>query len=152
MLTEKGDARRVGRPPIVTRDQIVRAALTIIERDGMHGLTMRTLSDELGASKMAAYHHVRSKSDLIDLAAKAVAAGHVFPEPNAGSWEQQLRDVAGLLRSDVRRYRGLAAYASSHEMDGNVRFIVWFEKLMRVAGFDTATATGAVTWLPAGDG
>lgn len=46
---------------------IVKAALTIADRDGLDKLTMRRLSAELGVTPMATYHHVSGKEELLDL-------------------------------------------------------------------------------------
>lgn len=46
---------------------IVRSALSIADRDGLDRLTMRRLSAELGVTPMAAYYHVNSKEELLDL-------------------------------------------------------------------------------------
>ena len=44
-----------GKPPVLTEDQIVDAALNVIRDEGLDALSMRRLSRELGRSAMAAY-------------------------------------------------------------------------------------------------
>ena len=50
---------------------ILRASLAIIDHDGLTGLTVRKLADQLGVSAMAIYRHYRNKAeierDLVDL-------------------------------------------------------------------------------------
>ncbi|VFB01321.1 TetR/AcrR family transcriptional regulator [Nocardia cyriacigeorgica] len=58
---------RTGRPPKISRDDIVAAATAIIDTDGVEKLTMRRLATELGCTAMALYHHVRDKDDLLRL-------------------------------------------------------------------------------------
>lgn len=58
---------RTGRPPKISRDDIVAAATAIIDTDGVEKLTMRRLATELGCTAMALYHHVRDKEDLLRL-------------------------------------------------------------------------------------
>ena len=54
-----------GRPARISREAIVAAASMLVERDGVDALTMRKLADEVGATPMALYHHVRDKSGLL---------------------------------------------------------------------------------------
>src|SRR3954453_13520802 len=50
----------------LTRDRILRAALVLIDRDGLDALTMRALGAALGVEGMALYRHVGSKERLLD--------------------------------------------------------------------------------------
>lgn len=74
-----------GRPARLSRAAIVAAAQRLVERDGVDALTMRRVADELGASPMALYRHVRGKDELLvallDELAAAVPRPHLPPEP-----------------------------------------------------------------------
>jgi AcrR family transcriptional regulator len=78
---------RPGRPPRLSREAIVRAAGTVVERDGIGALTMRRVADELGGSPMALYRHVRDKDELLvlllDQLARAVPRPPLPAEPRA---------------------------------------------------------------------
>jgi AcrR family transcriptional regulator len=65
-------APRKANQPTLTRDQIVAAAITVVDREGLKGLSMRKLGDELGMSPMSLYYHVPDKSALYDLILEAV--------------------------------------------------------------------------------
>jgi AcrR family transcriptional regulator len=76
-----------GRPTAISREQLLDAALAIIDREGTEAVTMRRLAADLGVSPMAAYRHVESKEDLLRHAAAAVvrdlpaaAPGTPWPE------------------------------------------------------------------------
>ena len=71
-------ARR-GRPPRLTREEIVRAARAILVRDGVAGLTMRRLAEAVGSAPMGLYHHVADKDELLLLVLEAEAAE--LPQP-----------------------------------------------------------------------
>ncbi len=71
---------RTGRPPKITRADIVAAALRVIEADGVDALTMRRLAGELGTTAMAIYHHVRDKDELLVLLLDDHAAATPRPE------------------------------------------------------------------------
>lgn len=57
--------RRSGRPPKITRRQILDAAREIIAKDGVQGLTMRRLAQTVGTTAMAIYYHVKNREELI---------------------------------------------------------------------------------------
>lgn len=56
---------RTGRPPLTSREEILTAALALIERDGWEKLTIRRLAAALGVGATTLYHHVRDKEDLL---------------------------------------------------------------------------------------
>ncbi|MFW0788032.1 TetR/AcrR family transcriptional regulator [Gordonia sp. CPCC 205333] len=56
------------------RDDIVETAITILERDGVEGLSMRRLAIELDSKPMTLYHYVPNKSALLSLALSEIAA------------------------------------------------------------------------------
>ncbi|MFI7066677.1 TetR/AcrR family transcriptional regulator [Kribbella sp. NPDC050124] len=49
---------------------IADAALTVIQADGVHGLTMRSVAERLRVRAPSLYHHVRNKGELLDLVAR----------------------------------------------------------------------------------
>jgi AcrR family transcriptional regulator len=49
----------------IDREQVLDAAMRLIERDGANGLTMRRLANELGVAPTAIYWHVGKRQDLI---------------------------------------------------------------------------------------
>jgi TetR/AcrR family transcriptional regulator, tetracycline repressor protein len=51
----------------LTSDDVVEAALRVVERDGAGGLTMRRLADELGTAVTAIYWHVGNRDALVEL-------------------------------------------------------------------------------------
>jgi AcrR family transcriptional regulator len=84
------------------RGRVVRAALELIDRDGLDALSMRRVARELGVEAMSLYHHVRSKDDLLDGCIEEVAAsldlgGMLAPGP----WRER-------LKAGFTAYRALA--------------------------------------------
>jgi AcrR family transcriptional regulator len=65
---------RRGRPARLSREAIIDAARTIVERDGIEALTMRAVAGELGAAPMSLYRHVRDKDELLVLLLDRLAA------------------------------------------------------------------------------
>ncbi|MCG7523399.1 TetR/AcrR family transcriptional regulator [Streptomyces sp. OfavH-34-F] len=56
-----------GRPPRISREEIVATARRIVDEGGVGRLTMRRLATEVGSTPMAIYHHVRDKEELLVL-------------------------------------------------------------------------------------
>src|ERR1700761_3459547 len=72
----------------LSRDQIVRAAVELLDDSGENGLTFRTLAGRLATGPGAIYWHISGKGELLGAAAEAVIAG-VIPAAGAGDGRQQ---------------------------------------------------------------
>ncbi|MER7465395.1 TetR/AcrR family transcriptional regulator [Streptomyces sp. NPDC097981] len=59
--------KTIGRPPRISREEIIGTARRIVDEDGVDRLTMRRLATEVGSTPMALYHHVRDKEELLVL-------------------------------------------------------------------------------------
>jgi TetR/AcrR family tetracycline transcriptional repressor len=74
----------------ITRDDVVRTALRLLDDVGLEGVTLRRLGSELGVSAATLYWHVRDKRALLDLVAEAIVAEHwcpARPAPGQPWWE-----------------------------------------------------------------
>ena len=67
-------------PQILSRSQIVAAAIGLIDREGLDAFSMRRLGADLGVDPMAVYHHVPNKAALFDAIVDEVWA-RTSPEP-----------------------------------------------------------------------
>lgn len=85
----------------LTPERIARAALRCIDRDGLDGLSMRRLGQELGVEAMALYHHYPSKGRVLDAVMDLLVEEVVIPEPAA-------MPPAERLATALRSYRGIA--------------------------------------------
>ena len=84
----------------LSRESTLRAALEIIDEDGVEGLSMRRLGRALGRDPMSLYRHTTTKAELLDSVAETVLA-ELSVDVADSDWEAQLRTVA-------RQFRGLA--------------------------------------------
>ncbi|MFF3843716.1 TetR/AcrR family transcriptional regulator [Streptomyces sp. NPDC002328] len=50
----------------LTRERVLRAAVAVVDREGLAALSMRRVADELGVEAMALYRYTPSKDDLLD--------------------------------------------------------------------------------------
>ena len=72
---------------------ILQTALSIVDRDGVDGLSMRRLSDALGRDPVMLYRHVASKAAVLDGVAEIVLA-QLSVDNTDPDWAGQLRTVA----------------------------------------------------------
>ena len=90
------------------RDALLKAAATVLERDGLGGLTLRAVAREAGVSHAAPTHHF---GDLTGLVSELAAIG--FRQFNAAMAAAGAIDAPPLLRS-LARAKAYVAYAQSH--------------------------------------
>jgi TetR/AcrR family transcriptional regulator, tetracycline repressor protein len=95
----KPSSRR-GRPPRVSRGQILATALRIVDEQGLEQLTMRRLGTELGVDPMTVYGHVSDKAALFDGLVEFVLAEVRVP-PLTGAWDEDIRAVARAARTTL---------------------------------------------------
>lgn len=94
----------------LTLDDLVQATLRLVRDVGTDRLTMRQLAEELGVTPMAAYHYVKSKDQLLELAADAVTVQARDASFGDMSWDEQLRASAHATFHAVSQYPGLGAF------------------------------------------
>ncbi len=94
------------KPPL-GKEQIVEAALALMDQIGLDGLTMRNLAEKLGIKAGSLYWHVRNKEELLDLLADAVCAGVREPDPNL-PWRERLEGLAHEYRQALLVHRDAA--------------------------------------------
>jgi AcrR family transcriptional regulator len=97
-----------GRARGLRREQIVRAAITIADRDGLDALTMRRVAEQLGAGTMSLYWHVRNKDELTELMRDEVVGEQTLREPS-GDWRADLATFARDVRRTFLRHPWLAS-------------------------------------------
>jgi AcrR family transcriptional regulator len=103
----RGDQRRGERRPL-TRDAIVEAALVLLERDGLQGVSMRRLAQELGAGAASLYWHVGDKEELLSLMLDRIVGEVELPEPDPAHWQEQVKELLRASRRLMQRRRGAA--------------------------------------------
>ncbi|MFI0723763.1 TetR/AcrR family transcriptional regulator [Streptomyces sp. NPDC021224] len=76
-----------------TRAAVVTAALHVIDTEGVEAMSMRRVAQELGTGPASLYAHVSGREEMIALVLDRVLAAVVCPEPDAGRWREQIKDV-----------------------------------------------------------
>ena len=116
--------RRRGRPPRVSRDQILAAALRIADADGLDQLTMRRLGAELGVDPMTVYWHVPDKAALFDGLTELVLAEVTLPG-RTGAWARDLRAVAHAGRTTLLAHPHLIPLLGTRPPVTQPAFTLW---------------------------
>ena len=70
------------RRQVLDRDRIVEVALRIIDEEGIDGLSMRRIAEELDTGPASLYAHVSGKEELLDLVLDRVIGEIELPEPD----------------------------------------------------------------------
>lgn len=111
---ERPPRRRTPARVPLTRERIVDAAYTVLDREGYDRLSMRQVAAELGVAVSALYVHVRDKDELLQLMYARMFEGHELPEPDPEHWREQIRDYAARARERLLSHRDLAKLAMGH--------------------------------------
>ena len=81
----------------LSADGIFRAALDLVDAEGLEALTMRRLAADLGVATMSLYGHVPNKDDLLTGLVNLATCEIELPSPHAEPWDG--------LRSIIREFR-----------------------------------------------
>jgi TetR/AcrR family transcriptional regulator, tetracycline repressor protein len=82
----------------LTRDELLDAALGIVDSEGLAALTMRRLANVVGVEAMSLYHHVPTKEVLLDWTLERMRTEMRLPDAPADDW-------AGALQAIFVEYR-----------------------------------------------
>ncbi|MEI8408729.1 MULTISPECIES: TetR/AcrR family transcriptional regulator [unclassified Kribbella] len=82
-----------GPKPALTVEGIVEAALRIADAEGIAGMSMRRVADELGAGAMTLYRYFPGKAELLDVMLDTVY-GELPRREVDGDWRAKLDEVA----------------------------------------------------------
>lgn len=83
--------RRRGRPPRVSRDQLVDAAITVMRAQPDEALTVARVAEQAGVSPMALYRHFKDRDELVDEVVDRLFRERNESIPLDASWQEQLR-------------------------------------------------------------
>lgn len=102
----------------LSREQIVRTAVELLDEAGLAGMSMRRLGTKLDAGAASIYWYVATKDQLLELAADEVVGEIDIPDPDAVGWRAGAGAVAHGMRAVILRHRWMAALLGRHPMMG----------------------------------
>ena len=131
----------------LSKARVVAEAVRLADREGVHGLSMRRLANELGAGAMSLYHYVASRDELLDAMVDVVFDEIELPS-TAADWSSAMRRQAMSARQVLARHPWAISLMESRTTPGpaNLRHREAFTACLRAAGFSVVAATHA-NWL-----
>ena len=133
----------------LNRELIVRAALEMLDADGLAGLSMRKLGAKLNAGATSLYWHVQTKDDLIELVLDEVYSEIDVPGAELAGWRSGVTLFAHSFRAAMLRHPWYPEVATTTPSMGPnaVALSGRVLTLLRAAGFtgvDVDLASGSI--------
>ncbi len=120
MAKPRTNARSRPKPPPrapLTRDLALSTALSLADRDGLDGLSMRRLAEELRVEAMSLYHHVANKEAILDGMVDLVFAEIEMPRADL-EWKEAMRRRMSSVREVLLRHRWALRVLESRKSPG----------------------------------
>jgi AcrR family transcriptional regulator len=115
-MPERGSLTATKRPRL-SKERVLKAAMTIADEGGLAGLTIRSLANELDAKPMSVYYYVASKDELLDALVDIVFEEIDLPDPD-GEWREEMRRRARSARTQLRQHRWAIGLLESRTSPG----------------------------------
>ncbi|MFC7644344.1 TetR/AcrR family transcriptional regulator [Streptosporangium lutulentum] len=95
---------RATKSPTLSRAQIVRAAVELLDAEGLDALSMRHLGAKLGSGATSIYWHVANKDELLELVLDEFYGEFKVPEPQEADWRHTATLFAYGMREALFRH------------------------------------------------
>jgi len=120
----------------LSRDAIVDAAVKILDVDGLDGLTIRRLGEELGSGAASIYWHVAGKQELAELVYDRILGEIDLPAIDPDRWREQIRSMARSGYQVMRSHRDAVrmSLGSIRLGPNGLRMIEWGLAVLRATG------------------
>lgn len=108
-------------------EQIVDAGIRVANADGLGGVSMSRVANELGTSAMSLYRYVASKDELLWLMIDGAFGQVDRTEPTEGTWRQRLEQWARIELDSYRQFPWVMRIPVSGApiMPNQLRFLEW---------------------------
>lgn len=111
-----GGRKAPKRTPL-SRERVIRTAVTVADEKGSAALTMRSIAEPLGVEAMSLYHHVAGREDILDGMVDAVFEEIDLP-PRDTDWKSAMRHRADSARTVLRRHPWAVGLMDSRKRPG----------------------------------
>lgn len=138
-------ARR-GRPPRITREQIVDTALAIAEEQGLEAVSLHKIAAALDVKTMSLYRHIADKAALLDAMGDAILAGFRTPETDGAPWDLTIKLLAREFRRTAMTYPRAAPLVLTRRLNapGAMPIVEEVLRLSAAVGVDPDEAVHAL--------
>jgi TetR/AcrR family transcriptional regulator, tetracycline repressor protein len=136
---QPGIPPRRGRPRkgagTLTRDAVIKAAICVIDEEGVEGVGMRTVARRLGVDAKSLYNYVDGKDHLLDAVAEHILLGVALPEPT-GSLDADLRTIGRTFRAATLAHPRAGALVLTRQLSSSagLRPVASVLSVLRSAG------------------
>ena len=132
----------------LSRARALSTALALADAQGLGGVTMRRLAQELGIEAMSLYHHVANKEDILDGMVDMVFAEIDLPADGT-DWKTAMRERAQSARAAMLRHPWAISLMESRSSPGpsTLRHHDAVLGSCRAAGFSVAMAAHAFSLI-----
>ncbi|RVX37826.1 TetR family transcriptional regulator [Nonomuraea polychroma] len=121
-----------------SREEIVAAAIELLDQEGLDGLSMRKLGAKLGAGATSLYWYVAHKDELLELVYDEVWGEMTMPEPEEVGWRAAATALAYSMRHVMLRHPWSADLLGRLPALGPnaMRVADRMRRMFRLAGFE----------------
>ena len=99
----------------LSREDIVRTAIHVLDREGLDTFSMRMMAAELGAAATSAlYWRIANKDDLLELVVDEIFADALVPPLERGDWRDQVTVVVQAAYHALWEHPWAARLLASH--------------------------------------
>jgi AcrR family transcriptional regulator len=144
MATQTDPSVKVRAP--LTRERVMRAAVSLADASGIESLSMRKLGQDLGVEAMSLYNHVANKEDILDGIVDLVFSEIALPS-GEGDWKPAMRRRAISAHEALLRHPWAPSLMQSRTRPGPATLRHHDSVLgsLRNAGFTLIMAAHAVS-------
>ena len=93
---------------LITRETAVRAALEIIEENGLSDFSLGAVARKMDVKSPSLYHHFQHKEDLLEEVAREILSLARFAEDESADWETRTIQICLDTRKALLRYPNAA--------------------------------------------
>ncbi|MEU1207792.1 TetR/AcrR family transcriptional regulator C-terminal domain-containing protein [Nocardia sp. NPDC005825] len=133
----------------LSKEQIIRTAIELLDAEGLDGLNMRSLGKRLDSAPTAMYWHVKNKDNLVRLATDEIWGEIELPDLDAMDWRAAAEALAAGMYAMITRHPWIVQAQAGYLHYGpnksrhDDQMLAVFEQ----AGFDDAGADRAAATL-----
>ncbi|MGD0319395.1 MAG: TetR/AcrR family transcriptional regulator C-terminal domain-containing protein [Nitrososphaerales archaeon] len=138
---------RTHKAPHIEPEAVVRAALEILDAEGLERVTLRQISSKLGVQAPALYWHFKNKRDITDDMAQAILVQGGLEDikrpRDSAAWAEWLIETARAVRRAMVSHRdgGRVVAGASFSAKTLARLAILTTRVLNDAGFDLLHAS-----------
>lgn len=104
LLWRQKEELKRGPKPRLRLEQVIEAAIKLVDGEGVAALSMRKVAEQLGTTAMSIYTYVPGKAELVDLMVDAVLGELTAPRDGSVGWRAKLEAIAHDNRVLLQRH------------------------------------------------